>query len=101
MPKKKYKAEEIINILRQVEILVSQGQTAQIAVRGMGISEQTYYPERIWWDAHRPGAEAQGTGAGKQQIKKNSCRPEQREIQREMTTLGSDRGCHHGHGLEY
>ena len=43
MPKKKYKAEEIINILRQVEILVSQGQTAQIAVRGMGISEQTYY----------------------------------------------------------
>jgi transposase-like protein len=26
-----------------VEILVSQGQTAQIAVRGMGISEQTYY----------------------------------------------------------
>ena len=43
MPKKKYKAEEIINILRQVEILVSQGQTAQIAVRGIGISEQTYY----------------------------------------------------------
>jgi putative transposase len=26
-----------------VEILVSQGQTAQIAARNMGISEQTYY----------------------------------------------------------
>jgi hypothetical protein len=27
MPKKYYKAEEIINILRQIEILVCQGQT--------------------------------------------------------------------------
>jgi putative transposase len=43
MPKKYYKAEEIINILRQIEILVSQGQTAQIAARNVGISEQTYY----------------------------------------------------------
>lgn len=43
MPKKYYKAEEIINILRQIEILVSQGQTAQMAARGEGISEQTYY----------------------------------------------------------
>jgi len=43
MPKKYYKAEEIINILRQVEILTSQGQTAQMAARGVGISEQNYY----------------------------------------------------------
>jgi putative transposase len=43
MPKKYYKAEEIINILRQMEILISQGQTAQIAARSVGISEQTYY----------------------------------------------------------
>jgi DNA invertase Pin-like site-specific DNA recombinase len=43
MPKKYFKAEEIINILRQVEILMSQGQTAQMAARGVGISEQTYY----------------------------------------------------------
>jgi putative transposase len=43
MPKKYYKAGEIINILRQVEILIGQGQTAQEAVRSVGISEQTYY----------------------------------------------------------
>ena len=43
MSKKYYKAEEIINILRQIEILVSQGQTAMVASRGVGISEQTYY----------------------------------------------------------
>ena len=43
MPKKYYKPEDIINILRQVEVMVSQGQTAQTAVRSVGISEQTYY----------------------------------------------------------
>jgi len=43
MPKKIYKAEEIINLLRQIEILVSRGQTAQTAARGVGISKQTYY----------------------------------------------------------
>jgi len=43
MPKKYFKVEEIINILRRVEILVSQGQTTQKAVREVGISEQTYY----------------------------------------------------------
>jgi putative transposase len=43
MPKKYFKAEEIINILRQIEILVGQGQTAQMAARGVGNSEQTYY----------------------------------------------------------
>lgn len=43
MPKRVYRSEEIINILRQIEILISQGQTAQIASRGVGISEQTYY----------------------------------------------------------
>lgn len=43
MPKKHYKSEEIINILRKIGILVSQGQTAQMAARGVGISEQTYY----------------------------------------------------------
>jgi len=42
MPKKYYKAEEIFNILRQIGILVSQGQTAHMVVRCEGISEQTY-----------------------------------------------------------
>lgn len=43
MSKRIYRSEEIINILRQIEILISQGQTAQLACRGVGISEQTYY----------------------------------------------------------
>lgn len=43
MPKRVYRSEEIINILRQMEILISQGQTAQFASPGVGISKQTYY----------------------------------------------------------
>lgn len=38
MPKKFYKAEEIINILKPIEILVSLGQTAQMATRGVVIA---------------------------------------------------------------
>jgi len=43
MPKRHCRAEEIINILRLIEILISQGQSTQLKARGFGISEQTYY----------------------------------------------------------
>jgi putative transposase len=43
MAKKTYKAEDIINLLRQVEVLISQGQTTTAAVRSVGISDQTFY----------------------------------------------------------
>lgn len=39
----KAKAEEIISILRQVEILTNQGKTVQEACRQAEITEQTYY----------------------------------------------------------
>lgn len=40
---KKFKTEEIISILRQVEILVEQGKTIQLACKQAGICEQTFY----------------------------------------------------------
>ena len=43
MARKRYKPEEIIAKLREMEVLLSQGQTAGQAVRGLGITEQTYY----------------------------------------------------------
>jgi transposase-like protein len=43
MARKRYSAEQIINHLRQAEILVSQGKSVREAVRQIGISEQTYY----------------------------------------------------------
>jgi transposase-like protein len=40
---KRYKTEEIIKILREVEIYSGRGQPMAQAVRICGISEQTYY----------------------------------------------------------
>ena len=35
--------EQIISKLREVEVLLSTGQTVQAAVRQIGVTEQTYY----------------------------------------------------------
>jgi putative transposase len=43
MPRKHYKPEEIVAKLRQVDVLVSQGQNIADAVRQIGVSEVTYY----------------------------------------------------------
>ena len=43
MSRKRYSAEEIINKLREAEVLLSQGQTVSEAVRKLEVSEQTYY----------------------------------------------------------
>jgi transposase-like protein len=43
MPKKRYTPEEIVAKLRQVDVLVSQGQNIADAVRQIGVSEVTYY----------------------------------------------------------
>jgi transposase-like protein len=43
MAKKGYPPEQIINKLREAEILLSQGQTIGEASRKIGITEQTYY----------------------------------------------------------
>ena len=43
MPRKRYKPEEIVAKLRQVDVLVSQGQVMADAVRQIGVGEVTYY----------------------------------------------------------
>jgi len=43
MAKKRFSPEQIITHLRQVEILLSQGKTAIVACRQLGVTEQTYY----------------------------------------------------------
>ena len=43
MPQKKHKPEEIVAKLRQVDVLVSQGQSVADAVRSIGVTEVTYY----------------------------------------------------------
>ncbi len=43
MPRKRYTPEQIINSLREAEVLLSKGSTAGQAARHLGITEQTYY----------------------------------------------------------
>ena len=43
MPKKRFSAEQILILLRQIEVLISQGKSAPIACRDAGISQQSYY----------------------------------------------------------
>src|SRR6266566_2679814 len=43
MARKRYKPEEIVAKLRQVDVLVSQGQGMTEAIRQIGVSEVTYY----------------------------------------------------------
>lgn len=43
MPRKRYKPEEIVTKLRQVDVLTSQGQSIADAVRQIGVTDVTYY----------------------------------------------------------
>ena len=42
-PRKRYKPEEIVAKLRQVDVLVSQGQSMADSIRQIGVSEVTFY----------------------------------------------------------
>ena len=43
MPRKKYKPEDVVAKLRQVDVLVSQGVSMADAIRQIGVSELTFY----------------------------------------------------------
>ena len=43
MSRKRHSAEEIVNRLRQADVLISQGQTVSQACKQIGITDQTYY----------------------------------------------------------
>ena len=43
MPQKKHKPEEIVAKLRQVDVLVSQGQSVAETVRSISVTQLTYY----------------------------------------------------------
>ena len=43
MAKRKYTPEQIINKLREAEIMLSQGATIAVITRKIGVSDYTYY----------------------------------------------------------
>jgi len=42
MPKKRFSAEQIVTLLRQIEVSMAQGKSAPEACRNAGISQQSY-----------------------------------------------------------
>ena len=43
MARKRFTAEQIVNKLREADVLLSQGKTVVQAVKQIGVTEQTYY----------------------------------------------------------
>jgi putative transposase len=43
MKRNRFSAEQIVNKLRQAEVLLAQGQTIAQVIKALGITEQTYY----------------------------------------------------------
>ena len=43
MPRKRFETEEIIQKLREAEVLLSQGKNVAEACRQIGVTDQTYY----------------------------------------------------------
>ena len=43
MPRKRFSAEQIVTLLRQIEVTMSQGKSAAVASRDAGISLQSFY----------------------------------------------------------
>ena len=43
MPKKRHSAEQIIHMLREAEVALSQGQTVGAVCKQIGVTQQTYY----------------------------------------------------------
>jgi putative transposase len=43
MSRKRFKAEEVVNKLREADVLISQRQTVAQACKQIGVTEQTYY----------------------------------------------------------
>jgi transposase-like protein len=43
MPRKGYTPEQIINKLREAEVLIAQGNTISIVCKKIGVSDYTYY----------------------------------------------------------
>jgi len=46
MPRKRYTTEQIIRFLREAEVLIANGATAQEASRQIGVSQNTFYKWR-------------------------------------------------------
>jgi len=54
MSRKRYTPEQIIGLLREAEVLLSQGTKTPEVCRRLGVSEQSYYRWRVHDNTRRP-----------------------------------------------
>jgi putative transposase len=54
MAKKQFSAEQIVTLLRQIEVSMAQGKSAPEACRDAGISQQSFYRWRTRPRQHTP-----------------------------------------------
>jgi hypothetical protein len=43
MPKKRFNAEHVVTLLRQIEVIMGHGKSVQLACREVGISAPSFY----------------------------------------------------------
>jgi hypothetical protein len=65
MPRKTFTPEQIIAMLRQIEVLIGQGKPVPQAVRHAGISEQSYYRWRKEYGRPQGPASVRACAAGR------------------------------------
>ena len=67
---KKHSAEQVVNLLRQIEVGVANGKTTPQACKEAGIVEQTYFRWRKEYGGLRVDQlmAAEGTGAGEREV---------------------------------
>ena len=54
MPRRRFTPEQIIQHLREAEVLLSQDKTIAQACEAIGVTEQTYYRWRVEYNTVRP-----------------------------------------------
>ena len=55
MARKRFSDEDVIRLLRQIEVELASGATVATACRSTGVSDATYYGWRKQWPPHSPG----------------------------------------------
>ena len=72
MPMKRYKPEQIVTLLRQIEVEIANGKTTPQACKEAEITIQTYYRWRKEYGGSEAGSSEtdEGTGTGERKLKR-------------------------------
>ena len=75
MPRKKHTPEQVINKLREAEVVLAQGRTVAEASRQIGVTEQTFYRWRNEYGGleDRPGEAFQTARVGEHPSEEGCC----------------------------